>query len=300
MMDWSFSGTFPAWFLPTLASALALGFCDFCKKHAVKDNAAAPVLFFSTLSGTTFFVLATALSGHFLETVICDGKAYALIWLKAVIVGSSWWCVYFALRDLPISIAAPIRASAPVWTFIGSLFLFGEVPTWIQALAMLLAFGGYCVFSLLGKLEGFPPRSPGMVWMWAGTLLGAVSALYDKFLLHSLQLPRATVQFHFSVNLIPLIGIAYWITSRRGSETRRFEWRWSIVLAGVLLIAADYLYFYAVGLPDIKISIVSLVRRCGCIVPFALGAWYFHDRHMRGKVVALALILIGVAILGLC
>lgn len=299
-MDWSFSGTVPAWFLPTLASALTLGIYDFCKKHAVRDNAVPPVLFFASLSGTAVFVLATALSGRFAETVFCGWRAYGLLWLKSAIVGASWWCAYYALRDLPISIAAPIRASAPVWTFIGSLILFGEIPTWIQALAMLLTFAGYCVFSLLGKLEGFPLRSPGMVWLGAGTLLGACSALYDKFLLNSLRLPRETVQFHFAVDLIPLLGIAYWITYLRGGEKRRFEWRWTIVLSGVLLIAADYMYFYAVGLPDIKISIVSLVRRCGCIVPFVLGAWYFHDRHMRGKAAALALILIGVAILGLC
>ena len=33
------------WFLPTLISALGLGFYDICKKHAVKDNAVMPVLF---------------------------------------------------------------------------------------------------------------------------------------------------------------------------------------------------------------------------------------------------------------
>ena len=56
-MDLTLHGLVPDWFLPTLASALILGFYDFCKKHAVKDNAVPPVLFLTTLSGTTAFVL---------------------------------------------------------------------------------------------------------------------------------------------------------------------------------------------------------------------------------------------------
>ena len=70
-------------------------------------------------------------------------------------------------------------------------------------------------------------------------------------------------------------------------------------MTGILLIAADYLYFYAVSLPDIHISILSLVRRCSCIVTFAFGVWYFRDLNIKRKVFALALILLGVAILAL-
>ena len=62
---------------------------------------------------------------------------------------------------------------------------------------------------------------------------------------------------------------------------------------------ADYAYFYAVSMPDIHISILSLVRRCSCIVTFAFGVWYFRDLNIRRKVIALALILAGVAILAL-
>ncbi len=35
--------------LPVLASALALGFYDICKKHALRDNSVMPVLFLSLI-----------------------------------------------------------------------------------------------------------------------------------------------------------------------------------------------------------------------------------------------------------
>lgn len=300
-MDLTLHGLVPDWFLPTLASALILGFYDFCKKHAVKDNAVPPVLFLTTLSGTTAFVLFTFLSGNGTAVSLCTPGMYGCIFLKSFIVASSWWCVFYSMRDLPLSIAAPIRASAPVWTFLGGLFLYHEIPTWVHGAAMLLIFIGYCIFSLLGKLEGFSLRSGGMLWLIAGTLLGAGSALYDKFLLQKLAFPRDTVQFYFALNLLPVLGAGWFFTQKfKLAGNTKFQWRYTIILAGVLLILADYLYFYAVGLPGVQISVLSLVRRCGCIVPFTLGALYFHDRHIRGKAAALLLILLGVAILGLC
>ena len=39
------------WIAASLVSALFLGVYELCTKHAVRDNAVVPVLFFSTLSG---------------------------------------------------------------------------------------------------------------------------------------------------------------------------------------------------------------------------------------------------------
>ena len=122
----------PAWFLPIVVSAVGLGFYDICKKHAVRDNSVMPVLFLATLSGSALFVVGTLLFGDFSRAIVCSPQHWWLLLGKSLIVASSWTCVYYAMRELPISIAAPIRASAPLWTFIGSLILFSEVPTVLQ------------------------------------------------------------------------------------------------------------------------------------------------------------------------
>ena len=76
-------------------------------------------------------------------------------------------------------------------------------------------------------------------------------------------------------------------------------WRGTIPATGILLIAADWLYFYTVSLPDMPISILSLVRRCSCIVTFAVGSWYFRDANLKRKAFALGMILLGVVLLAL-
>ena len=293
------SQSFPAWFLPTVLSALALGFYDICKKHAVNRNSVMPVLFFATLSGSLLYVIVLALCGRAASAAVCTPAQFGLVLLKSLLVSSSWICVYYAMRELPISLASPIRASSPLWTVCGGILLFGELPGIWQICGMISIFAGYYFFAGIGKKEGFPPLNKSVLLIIAGTVLGASSALYDKFLLNVCQLPREMLQFYFSVDLVFVLGAAYLIRKFVFKQGVDFEWRWTIPVTGILLIAADYLYFYAVSLPEIHISILSLVRRCSCIVTFAFGVWYFRDLNIKRKVFALALILLGVAILAL-
>ena len=296
MMDLNF----PMWFLPVLGSALGLGFYDLCKKHAVRENSVMPVLFYATLCGSTVFTVMTFLFGDWQSSVYCTRSTWILVLLKSLLVASSWTCVYYAMRELPISLASPIRASAPLWTFFGSMLLYSEIPTVWQGVGMVLIFAGYYFFSVFGKLEGFSFRSSrGMHLIVLGTLLGAGSALYDKYLLGVLHLPRGSVQFWFSVDLVWILGLAYAVRSFCFGHKHAFQWRWSIPATGILLIAADYLYFYAVSQPDTYISVVSLVRRCNCLVTFFVGVIWFREKNIKRKAFALALILLGVFLLAL-
>ncbi len=290
----------PQWFLPIIGSALGLGFYDVCKKHAVRGNSVMPVLFFATLTGSLTFVAGILLFGDFRSAISCSLRVWCLLLLKSLLVGASWTCVYYAMRDLPISLAAPIRASSPLWTFLGGLILFQEIPDFRQAFGMILIFGGYYFFSVLGRMEGFSfRRSRSIHLILLGTLLGAASALYDKYLLNTVRIPRDTVQLWFSIDLVFILGAAYLIRRFALKSVYRFEWRWTIPATGILLILADFLYFYAVSIPDIHISILSLVRRCNCVVAFGFGCWLFHDANVKRKAVALLFILLGVAVLGL-
>jgi transporter family protein len=287
-----------SWWLPTLLSAIGLGVYDVCKKHAVKDNSVMPVLFLATLCGTIFFVIISALQGQLLAALQCTTAEYLLILLKSAIVSASWICVYYAMRELPISLASPIRSTSPLWTLLGGILIFREIPTWLQAVGMATILAGYMCFSILGKKEGFPWKSKGMQLIIAGTLLGAASALYDKFLLNTLQLNRQMLQMYFSLDLVVILGAAWGIRTLF-RHRHPFVWKWSIPATGILLIIADYSYFYALSQDGAPISMISLVRRCSCAVSFFLGAAIFRDKNIKSKSAALILLLAGAAMLAL-
>lgn len=286
------------WIPLILASAAGLGLYDICKKHAVHDNAVMPVLFLATLCGSAAFLLALAFTGHFAAAAVLGAADWWRVVLKTLLVSGSWVLVYYGMRALPISLASPIRASAPVWTLLGAVALFHENPTPGQWAGMGVTFAGYYLFSVLGRKEGISfTRHAGILWMFLGTLLGAASALYDKHLLQVCKIPRESMQFWFSVDLVAVLGAALLFQRSAALARTRFEWRWTIPLTGILLVAADWLYFKALSDPHTRISVLSLIRRSNVLISFTAGALIFRDANFGKKACALAAVLAGIAVL---
>jgi len=286
------------WIPLILISALLLALYDTAKKHSVRDNGVMPVLFAATACGSLAFALTLAATGHLRASLAISRSGFWLVALKSLIVSASWVFVYYAMRALPLSIVAPIRASAPLWTLFGAVALFREIPTPLQAAGMAAIIAGYWMFSVAGKAEGIHfARHIGVFYAFAGTLLGAGSALYDKYLLRSCGLERNTLQLWFAFDLVVILGLG--LLGQRAARLQRtpFRWRWTIPLVGVLLMAADWFYFSALSEEGVAISVLSLIRRSNVVLSFAAGVLLFHERNVRKKGIALVAILAGVALL---
>jgi transporter family protein len=287
-----------SWIPLILVSALLLSAYDIAKKQSVRANAVMPVLFLATACGTAFFVAALAAAGKLPAALVVGRADFWRIVLKSCIVGASWTFAYYALRALPLSIVAPIRASAPFWTLIGAMLVFHEIPTVTQAVGMAAILIGYFVFSLAGEAEGIRfTRNAGVLYVFLGTLLGAVSALYDKYLLQTCAIPRDTLQLWFSIDIAVLLGLGFGVQRLARLERTAFGWRWTIPAVGILLIGADWFYFTALSGPGVAVSILSLIRRSSVVLSFAAGAVFFHEHNFRRKTPALLAILIGVVLL---
>jgi len=288
------------WVPLILASALLLAFYDVARKHSVNHNAVVPVLFFSTLTGALFFALLMTTTGQFARAVVLSFPNHALVFLKSLLTACMWTCVFYAMRALPISIVAPIRNSAPLWTLLGGILLYHEVPNAWQGVGIAAVLSGYVLFSLAGRAEGIHfEKHYGILLVAIGTLLGAAAAIYDKYLLQIRGIPANSVQFWFAVWLAVLMGIL--LAVQRGAKLGRtaFQWRWTIPAVGILLILSDWCYFHAVAQPGMAISVLSLIRRSSVVVAFAVGVVVFGEGNLKRKAVALGAILIGVAILTL-
>ena len=288
------------WTVWILLSATFLAFYDLAKKASVRDNAVLPVLLCSTVFGCAAFAASLAATHSFAAAVgQIDGRVLALGAAKSVIVATSWIFTFTALRTLPITIATPIRASAPALVILAAFVLYGEVPSLVQGVGMAAVLGGYWAFSWAGKAEGIDFFRNRAVWCAiAGACLSAVSALWDKYVFQVAQSPVAGTQLVFQVGLILVYAICLAV-SRVCSHRKpfAFQWRWTIPLVGMLLALADWLYFTGVAISDTPISVASLLRRFSVAITFALGAIFFRERNLRRKTLALAAILLGIALL---
>ncbi len=295
------------WLVLSVLSALFLGIYDVAKKASVDRNAVLPVLFGCSLAGLLALAPGAVLSwkaphlaedlGVFIPPLSCHG--HALLVAKAGIVTLSWVLTFFALKHLPISLAAPIRASAPLFVLLGAIVLFGEKPSAPQWLGIMTIVASYVGFSVIGRAEGIVFEKNRWVWMlFAGTLVGAISGLFDKHLLQTAHLPPSAVQFYFTLYNTLLQGgmvLLLWVPQRRKSTP--FVWRSTIVAVGILLLLADNLYFRALAQEGALVSVVSVIRRANVVISFGVGALAFREHQRRKKAGALAGILVGVALL---
>jgi transporter family protein len=211
----------------------------------------------------------------------------------------SWVLTFFALKHLPLSLAAPVRASAPLFTLLGAVLLFGEHPTGAQWAGIAIILVAYFAFSVIGRDEGI--HFGRNVWVWSlflGTLVGAASGLYDKHLLQSVRLPALDVQFWFTFDntiLQGLLVLGFWVPGR--ARTTPFRMRPAIPAVGLLLLLADALYFKALATPGALVSVVSTLRRGNVVISFAVGTLAFGERQRLKKALALAGVLLGITLL---
>jgi len=290
--------------MASLLSALFLGIYELSTKHAVHENAVVPVLFFSTfcagLVWAALILTAAARPGLLPPALVTDplslGQHLQLV-LKSGVVAASWVFTYFAFKHLPLSLGSPIRATSPLWTLLGAVTMFGERPTFLQTVGILTTLAAFVGLSVAGASEGVRfHRNKWVGYLIAGTVLGAVSSLYDRYLLGQAHFSVPTVQAWFSFYLI-LFFLPLMIGWQRHWWTRnQFQWRWSIPCIALFLLIADYIYFSALRSPDALVSIVMSLRRGSTLVGFTGGLLLFGEKYGWRKLPAVLGILVGITL----
>lgn len=294
------------WILLAFLSATLLGFYDVFKKKSLKDNAVLPVLFLNTIFSSLIFlpfILISAFAPSWLSqqemlfVPVSGWEVHRFILLKSFIVLSSWIFGYFAMKHLPLTIVGPINATRPVMVLVGAMLFFGERLNLYQWVGVLLAILSLFLLSRSGKKEGIDfKRNKWIFFLVLAAVAGAVSGLYDKYLMK--QLPPMLVQSWYNVYQVfimcPVLLLLWWPLRK---STTPFRWNGAIPLISLFLCAADFAYFYALSYDDSMISIVSMVRRGSVLVSFLFGAWVFREKNLKSKAIDLLLVLIGMIFL---
>lgn len=294
------------WLILAFVSAVMLGFYDASKKASLKGNAVLPVLLLNTIFSTLIFspfLLDYVCGGGWFSGTFADTasgasdelRAHLLVVLKAFIVLSSWICGYFGLKHLPLTIVGPINATRPVLVLLGALLIFGEKLNLYQWIGVLLALLSIFLMSRAGKKEEIDFKSNKWIWcLAAATLIGAVSGLYDKFIMRSLNpmFVQSWFNFYQMIIMSAICGLIWYPTRHKSTP---FSWRWSIPLISIFICIGDFAYYNSLSEADSMISVVSLVRRSSVIISFICGVVIFKERNIKAKLFDLLLILLGMA-----
>ena len=179
------------WLILAFLSAVLLGFYDSFKKKSLDGNAVIPVLFLNTLFSSLIFLpfivlsaTTNALDGTIFHVASGGWEVHKYIVLKSVIVLSSWVFGYFGMKHLPLTIVGPINATRPVMVLVGAFIVFGERLNIYQWIGVALAVASFLMLSRSGKKEGIDFKHDRWIYFIVlAALLGAVSGLYDKYLM---------------------------------------------------------------------------------------------------------------------
>jgi transporter family protein len=187
----------------------------------------------------------------------------------------------------------PINATRPVIVLVGAVLIFGERLNIFQWIGVLLTILSIFMMSRAGKKENIDFKNNRWIWLIAlAVISGAVSGLYDKFLMKSLSAMFVQSWFNFYQMLIMTTVCALlWYPKRH--QTTPFRWSWAIPLISIFICVGDFAYFTSLNDPDSMISVVSLVRRSSVIISFICGALIFKERNLKAKAFDLALVLLG-------
>ncbi|GHT50954.1 permease [Bacteroidia bacterium] len=295
------------WIYLAFLSALFLGIYEVCKKISLNGNAVIPVLFLNTFFGSLIFLPVVLISRFSPETLQgtlfyippASWQVHGLIFIKSLIVLVSWIFNFFATKHLPLTLSGPIKATQPVVVLMGALLIFGERLNVYQWLGVLLAVSSFYLLSHTGKKEGINfSHDKWILFLVVAVIFGATSALYDKYLMRSLDAMTVQSWFNFyqCLMMVPIM-LLLWYPSRR--KTTPFHWSWYIPLISMFLAIGDFFYFNALTDPVSMISIVSMIRRSNVIVIFIAGAWLYKEKNLKSKALELVLVLIGMVFLAM-
>lgn len=293
------------WLVLAFCSAALLGLYDTSKKEALRFNDVLPVLLLNTFFSTLIF--SPSFYHSFTDAPLTMTQQLLLV-LKALIVLSSWIFGYIGLKRLPITIVGPINATRPVLVLVGAMIIYGERLNVYQWIGVLLAAVSLFALSLTSRKEKIDFAHNRWIWCIAvSVIMGAVSGLYDKFIVTKVPTAQLLGWYNFyqliimSVVCLFLRYIPMLRAKRRlavpqaqAQDFTPLKWRWSILLVSVFLCAADYCYLKALQQPEAMISVVSLVRRSSVIISFICGVVLFKEKsNLKAKVFDLSLVLLG-------
>jgi bacterial/archaeal transporter family protein len=293
------------WVFIALVSSFILGIYDIFKKVSLKENLVISVLVIGSICGALLFVPLILLSRYYPGFVqytlfyipVQTWRAQMFFFSKSMLVGTSWILAYFAIKHLPITIVSTIRSSGPIWTLLGAIIIFGERLNFFQWVGVIVAVFFFYLFGNLGKKEGIQfKKNKWVLFSVAATLIGSVSSLYDKFLVH--EFDKLAMQAWFSIYM-PLFLLPFLLAEKRYLSIKKstFTWRWTIPLIGISLVLADFAYFWALSQNGAMISIVSALRRTSVVFTFLMAGMFLKEKNVKAKFMVVLGILLSVAII---
>lgn len=283
------------WVLLVLVSALLFAAANIIRKHVLcKEHA------LEFLAARGFFILVLILLFAPWVNFSLPARSLGLIFIASMIATMGYYSQTHVQRHTEISYFSPIQNLSPiVLLFVAVLFLQESI-----TLVQLLGIGAIVVGSTILAFE------PGkLTWeqlkLWkqpywphflAAIVLLAVAVALDK---HNLGFVNPVTYMFFTLlfmNLSYIIIDAFKYNWSHINEDLRKGWHW-LVFTAVLTVISLLLFYEALGMPDVLVSVALPLRRASTLLETILGGKLFNEKFQTRRIFACIITLVGIVLL---
>ncbi|MBR1470220.1 MAG: DMT family transporter [Lachnospiraceae bacterium] len=302
------------WIILTLFYGIVKGAREIVKKKSFEKSTLMEVLFFYTLIG--FLMLLPDIG----NVSGLTPELYGLVALKSFIIFVAWLCGFKAVKEIPVSVYGVLDLSRVLFSTLLGIFVLHETMRGNQVLGLFLVAAGLVALrfeknwrkrreakkaSAAGLPVSADEQTPEQVekeksnpvlftaMAFLSALLNAMSGTMDKIL--TKEVTSAQLQFWYMLFLL-LMYAAYILVTRTKLDLKRAvknEWIWVL---SALFIVADRALFVANGIPDSRVTVMTLLKQSGCIVTIVAGKLVFKEKGIGYKLCCAAVIIAGIMV----
>ena len=284
----------PLALLLVVVSSLGWAGFDLLRKLLVREVPPVALVFLLTVASTPLFAVWMVAEG---ATRLTAG--YWLPALGSVVLNIAANLLFLqGMRIAPLSVTVPLLSLTPVFATVLAIPLLGENPSFQAVMGILLVIAGALWLN-------WQPRDPGGAADPGGKLRGAVmvalTALFWSLTipLDKLAVERATPQLHGTVlNGGVAMGVLLVLVTQRRlgdlAHLRRVPGTFGLAL--VVSVLALALQLLALPLAFVG-TIETLKRGIGNFMALVSGSIFFQERVTVPKILAVALMAVGVGLI---
>lgn len=285
------------WVLLVLAYGLLKGGREIAKKKALQTNTVIEVLVFYTFLS---FLMVVPDVGN---AVHVEPRLLLPIALKSFVIFIAWICSFVAIKKLPISVVGILDMSRVLFaTLIGYAFLHEE-PSSAKIIGLVFVCAGLLMLKWAGKLgKGQALAKAGqdekievkyVLMVLVSCTFNAISGAMDKVLMK--KTTSSELQFWYMLFLVAFY-LVYVIISKTKLNLKTLVKNYWIWLLSIMFVVADRCLFIANGIPESKVTVMTLIKQSGCLITILGGKFVFHEKNIGYKLFCAGLVIVGIVI----
>ena len=283
------------WIPLVLLYGLLKGGREIAKKKAMEKNTVMEVLFVYTLMSFVFVLPQAGQAGGM------EPRFFALIALKSFVMFLAWIFGFYSLKKMPVSLYGVLSLSRVLFaTFSGVIFLH-ETLAGNQIAGLLIVCAGLLLLRVNPKKkEPVTPDQPApepvkpifIVLAFASCIFNAISGFMDKILMR--HVTSSQLQFWYMLFLVIYYTLFVLIKRIKMSPSvLKNGWVWALA---IMFVIGDKALFIANGMPQSRITIMTLIKQSSCLVTIIGGKIFFKEDRILYRLFCAAVILGGIGL----